>query len=298
MMIGSSCPALPYTPRYFPGELLSSWLRRIAAEYSVDLPHLARHLGLSVGQARQIDHELPADDLRRVAIALRSEPSEIRKMVHSAQIQALLPTSTPLQVCLPCRAKHRTATPLPVAIRAWFEFWHIECGNCGGPFSPPSAARLNRCNPAREEPIWFESLRPAARAGARRLAEFAQRPFKAGCSPVNILRLLSMRFDAIRFASTPTTCYVAAELFATRRLAELFVPGLADRWHANLLPEPWTEDQPVRLVTARTILLAGLTALLEDRDRAVRLLTRATAHVRHRDFTPLLSSLSVNAARQ
>ena len=69
-------PPLPYTPPYFPGELLSSWLRRIAAEYGVDLPHLARHIGLSGSRASQIDHELSADDLRRAATALGSHAKQ------------------------------------------------------------------------------------------------------------------------------------------------------------------------------------------------------------------------------
>jgi hypothetical protein len=233
---------------------------------------------------------MPADDMRRIAMALRSDPAEIGRMVHPARMRALHPASTPLQVCSSCRANHRAATRLPVAIRAWFEFWQIECEHCRMPFSPPGAARLARCNPAREDPLWFESLRPAARAGARSLVDFARRPFAAGFSPVAILRLLSMRFDAIRSAKTRRAFHNAAEHFATRRLAELFVPGLSERWNDGLLPEPWTADKPVRLVTARTILLAGMANFLRDREQAIAEVQRVAPYVGHRHRLALLLS--------
>jgi hypothetical protein len=63
-----------------------------------------------------------------------------------------------------------------------------------------------------------------------------------------------------------------------RRLIELFVPGLAARWRANLIPEPWTNKRPVRLVTARTILLAGMATALDDRAAALGVLTSAASY--------------------
>ena len=151
------------------------------------------------------------------------------------------------------------------------------------------APRLDRVNPTREEPLWFESLRRAARIGVRKLADFGRRPFGTGWSPVIILRLLSMRFDAVAFADGRPRGDVAQ-----RRLAELFVPGLAERWCANLIPQPWTNKHPVRLVTARTILLAGLATALDDREAALGALKSAASHVPHRDFGPLVSGLITN----
>jgi hypothetical protein len=295
MMSGLQSPPLPYTPPPFPGELLSSWLRRIADEYAIDLPHLARHIGLPVCHASQIDRELSLIDLRRAAAALRSETIEIHAMVHSPRFKAFRPSSSLLQLCLICRAVHRQWTRLPVVIRAWFEFWQIECASCGLPFSSPGRLRLDRANPAREDPLWFESLRRAARAGARRLADFARRPFSAGWSPLTVLRLLSMRFDAILFTNTRDRRQRAAESLTPRRLVELFVPGLADRWCLNLVPEPWTKERPVRLVTARTILFAGMTEVFGNRIAALAKFHRVAAFVRHSELLSLLSSLSVNA---
>jgi hypothetical protein len=99
-----------------------------------------------------------------------------------------------------------------------------------------------------------------------------------------------MRFDAVAFAGLRGRGDVGE-----RRLAELFVPGLADLWRANLIPEPWTNRRPVRLVTARTILLAGMATAFEKRERALSLLESASPHVWHRDFGPLVSYLSRKA---
>jgi hypothetical protein len=282
-------PPLPYVPPCFPGELLSSWLRRVAAEYGVDLAHLASHIGLSVSRASLIDRRLSRDDLRRAASTLRLEPRELQAMMHVRNAQGLGPSPSVLQLCLNCHADHKATTCSPVAIRAWFEFWQIECGSCGRPFSPAGAPKLDRVNPAREEPLWFEGLRRAARTGARKLADFARRPFATGWSPVIILRLLSMRFDAVAFAGRRRRGDVPQ-----RRLAELFVPGLAERWRANLVPEPWTKERPVRLVTARTILLTGMATALDDRAATLGVFKSAASYVHHRDFGPLVSNLGTN----
>jgi hypothetical protein len=60
-----------------------------------------------------------------------------------------------------------------------------------------------------------------------------------------------MQFDAGRFAPMPEANRSLTDQFAARRLAELFVPGLSERTMDNLIPEPWTADRPVRLVTAQ-----------------------------------------------
>jgi TniQ len=283
-------PPPPYVPPCFPGELLSSWLRRVAAEYGVELAHLASHVGLPVSRASVIDNGLSRSDLRLAASAMRLEPGELQAMVHVPNALGLGPSASVLQQCSNCRAGHKAAARSLVAIRAWFEYWQIECGSCGRPFSPAGTPRLDRVNPACEEPLWFESPRSAARIGARKLADFARRPFATGWSPVIILRLLSMRFDAVAFADGRLRGDVAQ-----RRLAELFVPGLAERWHENLVPEPWTNARPVRLVTARTILLAGMATALDDRLATLGVFKGAASHVPHRDFGPRVSGLGIHA---
>ena len=287
------CP-LPYIPPSFPGELLSSWLRRIAAEYGLELQYLAKHIGMSVSRACAIDDALSAGDLWRIAVALRTHPAELRDMMYRPRTRALR-AATPLQICRQCQRHHRTATHLPVAIRAWFEFWQIECQDCKLPFSPAGAVNLARCNPVREHPAWFEGLRPAARNGARLLAKSARYPYGGGISPTAVLRLVSMRFDAAH-------CLVADRdlpaRFATRRLVELFVPGLSERAEDDLIPEPWTSKKPLRLVTARTILLAGMSSFLRDHRHGLSLIQSAIAYVDHRHLRPLLIGMGATIGGQ
>ena len=49
-------------------------------------------------------------------------------------------------------------------------------------------------------------------------------------------------------------------------VADLFVPGLSEltREEGNFVSDVWTAKRPVRLVTARTVLLAGLSHFLAD----------------------------------
>ena len=73
------------------------------------------------------------------------------------------------------------------------------------------------------------------------------------------------------------------------------MPGLPERWHENLVPEPWTNARPVRLVTARTILLAGMATALDDRLATLGVFKGAASHVPHRDFGPRVSGLGIHA---
>ncbi len=125
-------PPLPYVPPCFPGELLSSWLHRVAAEYGVGLAHLASHIGLPVSRASLIDHRLSRDDLCLAASALRLGPGELQAMVHVPKALGLGPSAFVLQLCPNCQADHKPATRSRVAIRAWFEFWQIECAVAAG----------------------------------------------------------------------------------------------------------------------------------------------------------------------
>ena len=280
-------PGLPYVPASFSGELLSSWLRRVAIDYGVDLPHLAWHIGLSVSRASVIDQGLLTNDVRRAASVLRSTPAELRAMMHASPTKVLAPTTLLLQLCLTCRTNHQAMTRAPVSIRTWFELWSVECDHCGTPFSPPGPPHLDRVNPAREEPLWFEGIRNAARAGARKLADFARRPFMTGWSPLTLLRLLSMRLNAGVFRNGTWR-----DSLTNHRVAELFVPGLASLRSANLIPEPWTAERPVRLVTARTILFAGMAEAFKDRPATVDLLWSVAPGVRNLQFRPLTLHLS------
>lgn len=106
----ASRQSLAFVPAMIPGKVLSSWLRRIAAEYGVSLERLAEHLLLSEFRPTQIDHASTRDDIERTAAALSVAPAEIRAMVHrplDAQVGRLRETYAPVQVCAWCRPTTR-----------------------------------------------------------------------------------------------------------------------------------------------------------------------------------------------
>lgn len=242
--------------------MLSSWFRRIAAEYDVSLKHLAQHVGISAWRPVQIDHTLTRDDIDRTAAALTVTPAEIQTMVHrplETSVWRLRERYAPVQVCTQCRADHVSKTNQLVTIMAWFEYWRIECQQCNLPFSNPGGPTLNWSNPAREEPEWFNRILPFARRGAAQLATFVRRPHHSLVSPVAVLRLLSMSLKT-RTASTPRLARKPHHC-----IAELFLPERPERVSERpMLPGLWTERQPVRLVTARTVLFAALAKFLAD----------------------------------
>ncbi len=49
--------------------------------------------------------------------------------------------------------------------------------------------------------------------------------------------------------------------------------------HEDLIPEPWTNERLVGLMTAMTILFAGMATALNDRDAALAVLQSAASHV-------------------
>jgi hypothetical protein len=259
---------LPYTPAPFPGELLSSWLKRIAAEYRISLTHLAQHLGLSTSRSELIDLSLAEADIRRIAAATHSSHADIRRMMHRPRqraVKALISSQAPIQFCSACRALHASRTTEPVAVKAWFEFWQIECSQCQIPFTPIAKPDLRRCNPAREHPEWFSQILPIARIGGRRLADFARRPLRVVLPPTAVLNLLSMRLRTDTYPAVHGAGSAPSRWDNYHCLAELFVPGLRERLSEDpLVPGTWTARKPVRLVTARTILFAAMAEFFAD----------------------------------
>jgi hypothetical protein len=274
----SGRPPLPYTPCPFPGELLSSWLKRIAAEFRVTLTHLVHHVGLSSLTREQIDTALTEADIRAIAVATRSSAGDIRKMIHrplSGLAKSLVAGHRPIQFCARCRAHHGATTSLSVALKPWFEYWQIECSQCRIPFEAVVRPDLYLSNPAREDPEWFNRLLPTARAGGARLADFAKRPLHAVITPIAVLNLMSMRLTRTRWASGLAGYKPDLDRCGSHCIAELFVSGLRERMSQELIPHTWTAKDPVRLVAARAILLAAMETFLQDARQAFMKVTHA-----------------------
>jgi hypothetical protein len=217
VILGTPCP--------FPGELLSSWFKRIAVEFGISVAHLAHHLGPSVSTPDRIGVGLTEADIGHVARATCSRDHEIRAMLHqplATTVRSLVASQRPIQLC---RACHAGTTPEPVAIKAWFEYWQIECAYCRVPSASIAAPNLRRCNLAREDPEWFNQILPAARLGVARLAQFAYRPLGVTLAPPVVLNLLTMRLS-----TKPSLGAVKARHYSGRNwnsspgVAELFRP--------------------------------------------------------------------------
>jgi hypothetical protein len=118
-----------------------------------------------------IDSHLKEADIRRIAASTRSDPADIRRMLRRPlrhPVKNLVASQAPIQFCPMCRAVHASTTTKPVAIKAWFEFWRIECLHCRIPFtSVATPSLLRRCNPAREYPEWFSQILPMPGSAAR-----------------------------------------------------------------------------------------------------------------------------------
>jgi TniQ len=292
---------LPFVPQPFAGEMLSSWLRRTAAEYAVSLEHLTRHLDLSVSRPMEIDHFSTRDDIERTAAALSVTAAEIRDMIHSPlkmPFIRLREMYLPVQVCTRCRADHARSTAEPVAIKAWFEYWQIECQQCMLPFSPPGGTNIYRCNPAREEPEWFGRILPFARKGAAQVKRFVIKPHRALVSPLAILHLLSMRIGPPVLAAPRPPLPSRSKSLGHHYIAELFLPGLRERLNEHrLLETPWTERRPVRLVTARTILYAALANFMANPRAAYRRTVDALVRPRRQAVEQWLDQLPEYSTR-
>ena len=63
---------LPYTVLPFPGELLSSWLMRLAVDYQISLTQLCQHLGVSIVTSPITYNGLEEVDIRRIAASTQS----------------------------------------------------------------------------------------------------------------------------------------------------------------------------------------------------------------------------------
>ena len=268
MLAPHRCMPLPYIAELFPDELLSSWLRRTAADYDLSLDQLVQHIGLSIPRPSEVDHGLSPDDVTRLADAMRMDPAKIRRCLYyplRPSARALRANLAPVQICTNCRSKHIASHGRSVVLRGWFEFWRIECQNCKRRMSSLEKPKLSRCNPAREYPNWFAGIMPAARRGADQLHTFARRPFSSPLSPVAVLCFLSKPLPRGWLSDGLVRC-------GHYRVADLIVPGLSDLTSEAgfLVPGIWTAKKPVRFVTARTILLAGLSHFLADPAASLR----------------------------
>jgi hypothetical protein len=164
-------------------ELLSSWIGRHAAFYSVPPLVMLRHCLPEASSLRAADLQLTGDQEIRLANMFATEPSATHQMTFAniAQSSHRLISARPTQVCTSCSPGHTEPQPI---MRSQLLGWRITCPLCGDQFR--DAGR-------REIPSPFRQYRSAALRGEKLLDDEVERGIGTWTSPAEIARLLLMR---------------------------------------------------------------------------------------------------------
>jgi hypothetical protein len=155
---------LPVVLRPIPDELLSSWLARHAAYYSVSGPFFAKWLVLGTSNLRALDHRLGFAQIARMSEKLRCDPRALIAMtfidspVRSAELvcKGRMP-----QICRACADRHAREGTSGAVPRHWRLAWRVTCPACGAAFSdtnerPHSSETLRDTSPFSH--LWSEAL--------------------------------------------------------------------------------------------------------------------------------------------
>lgn len=164
-------------------ELLSSWIGRHAAFYSVPPLVMLRHCLPEAPSLRAADLLLGRDQEIRLANMFATEPAVMRRMTFTnvAQSSHRLISRRPTQVCTSCSPGHTEPEP---TLRSQLLGWRITCSLCGNQLR--DAGR-------REIPSRFRQYWSAALHGEELLDDEAERGIGTWMSPADIARLLLMR---------------------------------------------------------------------------------------------------------
>jgi hypothetical protein len=221
-------------------ELLSSWINRHAAFYSVPPLVMLRHCLPEASSLRTTDLQLSGDQEIRLASKFAIEPAVVHRMTFAnvAQSSRRLIATRPTQVCTNCSQGHSESAPI---LRSQLLGWRITCPLCGG--------RLRDAG-GRELPSPFRQYRGAALCGEKLLDDEAERGgIHTWTSTSEIAGLLLMR----RMTWPPPR---EKDLWRFRLLGAI-IPDLDDviAEQQENLPTPATPILPLHL---RPALLAGV----------------------------------------
>lgn len=286
---------LPYIPDPELGELLSSWLRRIAAEYAVTLTAFAAHVGLKEGTAAHIDHKLTKLEVRALAFVTRREPMDIVPMTHVRLSDAARPFVTrqqPFQTCRSCLQRFQQRGLWSVVLKAWHQLWKIECSRCQRPFTTADQGTITVLLAERQDLEWIDHILPLARQGAAHVSSFIQGLRAGWWSPLDVLALLSL--PAAREVSYSRRSGASDDLGGRTfraRVVGLLLPGYNRR--ARKLGHhlrSWTAIRPARTIHERITFLAGLARFYEDPRRRLRYIRGRLTGVHRRNFDRALAS--------
>lgn len=154
-------------------ELLSSWIGRHAAFYSVPPLVMLRHCLPEASPLRAADLHLSSDQEIRLAKMFATEPAAVRRMTFAnvAQPSRRFIATRPTQVCTSCSPGH--TEPVPI-LRSQLLGWRITCPLCGDHLRDAGGREL--ASP-------FRQYRTAALRGEKLLDDEVERGIGTWTSP-------------------------------------------------------------------------------------------------------------------
>jgi TniQ len=234
-------------------ELLSSWINRHAAFYSVPPLVMLRHCLPEASSLRAADLQLSSDQETHLANMFATEPAVVRQMTFAnvAQSSHRLISARPTQVCTNCSPGHSETAPM---LRSQLLGWRITCPLCGNQLRDAGEHEL---------PSPFGQHRVAALRGEKLLDDEAKRDIRTWASPSEIARLLLMR--RVTWPAPPEQ-----ELWRFRVLGAI-IPDL-DRIVAAEQENLPTPAKPIVPLHLRPALLAGVAIVERGGPEMLRML--------------------------
>ena len=193
-MIGEEAAArrpLPVVLKPVPDELLSSWLARHAAYYSVSERFFAKWLMLGANNFQALDHRLGFAQVARLSEKLHCDPIALIAMTFielPARSAELVCRGRTPQICRTCADRHAREGASGAVPKHWRLAWRITCPTCSAPFSdmierPHSNETLRDTSP-------FYRLWPEALAGEAIIERFFHGDDTFEYSPIALMQAL------------------------------------------------------------------------------------------------------------
>ena len=278
MMDSTPLRQLPVRLQPVADELLSSWIGRHAAFYTVTPLVMLRYCLPGAPSLRAVDLHLSSDQEIRFASMFSTEPVVIRRMTFGnvGQSSHRFLDAKPAHYCANCSPGE--AKPAPI-LRSELLGWRITCPLCGSQLRDAAG---------REVPSPFRQYRVTALRGEMLLHDEAERGMATWTSPADIARLLLMR-------RIPTPTPREQELWRFRLLGAI-IPEL-DHVVAERKENLPTPAKPILPLHLRPALLAGVAIVERAGPEMLRMLRGHMIGENRMRFTDAAENMIARARR-
>lgn len=254
-------------------ELLSSWISRNAAFYSVPPITLLQHFLPEVLSPRAINLRLTDEQATCLAHAFRTDRSVLQRMsfTNIPQTSHRLIAVKAIQSCLKCILRARPDAP-EATRRSQLLGWRLTCSQCGSHLLDATE---------NDPPSPFCNYREDALKGQQLIDDEAERGVRTWASPTEIARLLLMRRDP-RTASLEN---------ATRfKILGVVIPEIDPLVAENKICLP-SAKKPILPLHVRPALMAGVAIVERHGPDMLAMLWSKTIGQNHTRFGELIASM-------